>query len=499
MRSSTQTLVLALACTSLLSGCIEAGLVLVHGTPNDSASAPYEMGTFYELSFSSTDVNVPMGYTVRTDVAAGARETFNVEISYPSNTVGFNGFDVWGDGAYIGGFAIDFDASSPGVPERIFPAYAIDVDDAYIDTNLNGTQEDFEPTVRYMLGPAQTRVIQVNLPYGGDGNQVRTTAQFPFEMRLGLRAGIFNTPSTMQMVPLTTIHTSIDPDTGHSNDNAGIDPTVINDTEMFEFAPATFFSSVLPSSRTGQFEQPTTVFASAANGGTGILRNCGYRMDSIVRVRLDYQTTDPATNTPTGTINTPVDIAPGATQSFVLTLRPSQEVFNGTPIPFIPQPVEIPIVCDGPAQAGTVVGVNTLQYNAGADLADVVALSAVTTNDGILAIPGPMGSAAFGVATFNLGAEKMVTVRPRASYGTAPLALSICETTGQAGGACINPPAAEITINMPTNSQHTFSTFGTVSGEIEFRPANHRIFIDYEADGSIVGGTSVAVRTVSNP
>jgi len=71
-----------------------------------------------------------------------------------------------------------------------------------------------------------------------------------------------------------------------------------------------------------------------------------------------FQTTDPATNKVTGSPNTAVSIAAGATQSFVLAFTPNA-AFDATPSPFT-------FACGGLSPAPVAVGVNYFTPSASA-------------------------------------------------------------------------------------------------------------------------------------
>ena len=76
-------------------------------------------------------------------------------------------------------------------------------------------------------------------------------------------------------------------------------------------------AAVLPASRSAVVGNPVTAFATIINAGTSTANKCGIAPDATLPLPIDfsYQTTDPATNALTGTLNTPVDIAAGAAQS----------------------------------------------------------------------------------------------------------------------------------------------------------------------------------------
>jgi hypothetical protein len=58
-------------------------------------------------------------------------------------------------------------------------------------------------------------------------------------------------------------------------------------------------------------------FATAINIGPGMATSCSMSPEISIPAALLYQTSDPATNAPVGTPNTPLDIPEGASQSFV--------------------------------------------------------------------------------------------------------------------------------------------------------------------------------------
>src|SRR5581483_11033850 len=144
-------------------------------------------------------------------------------------------------------------------------------------------------------------------------------------------------------------------------------------------AKADLAASVLPASRSVQIGVSATAFATIINAGSATATACKLTPTTPVAATFTYQTTDPATNHVTGTANTPVDIAAGAAQSFVFAITPIG--------PFIAADVPIKAACAN-AVAPTVVGLNTLLFSASAaPVADIVALGATVSGDGILNIP----------------------------------------------------------------------------------------------------------------
>ena len=144
-------------------------------------------------------------------------------------------------------------------------------------------------------------------------------------------------------------------------------------------------SAVLPSSRSVQVGATATAFATVINTGAATATSCAIAPTSPVP--FVYQTTNPTTNALIGTANTPVNIAAGAAQSFVIALTPTT-AFNAANVYFT-------FTCTNSAAAPAETGLNTLLFSASTTpVPDVVALAGTASNDGILHITGTGGSAA---------------------------------------------------------------------------------------------------------
>lgn len=252
--------------------------------------------------------------------------------------------------------------------------------------------------------------------------------------------------------------------------------------------PTTLVSAVLPASRSVQVGAAATAFATIINTGTAKGINCGLSLGTPVPASFSYQTTNPATNAVTGSANLPVNIEPGASQSYVFAITTGHL--------FAPTDVSIDAKCANSAKAPTVIGLNTLLVAASeTPIADIVALAATPSNDGIVNIVGEGGSGAFAVATVNVGATAAITVSADTGAATLPVSLLICQTS-PATANCLAPPAATVTTTIPSNATPTFSIFATASGAIPFDPAANRIFVRFkDSGGATRGSTSVAVRT----
>src|SRR5262245_4323930 len=190
--------------------------------------------------------------------------------------------------------------------------------------------------------------------------------------------------------------------------------------------PSPLAAAVLPSSRSVQVGTTATAFATIINGGSATATACGLSLVTNLPATFSYQTTDPATNLAVGFPNTPVKIAAGAAQTYVVALTSSA--------PITPTDVQLDFECSNNNPALILPGLNTLFFAASnSPLPDIVALAATTSNDGILNIPGTNGSGAFAVATVNVGASATMTASADTGGASLPVNLFICETNPGTG------------------------------------------------------------------
>jgi len=200
-----------------------------------------------------------------------------------------------------------------------------------------------------------------------------------------------------------------------------------------------------------------------------------------------FQTTNPATNALTGTANTPIALPANSAQSFLLAFQGNFAFSEPglTPIFF----------CQDQSFAPLFPGVDTVDLSfSSTPTPDVIALSATTTNDGILHIPGASGSGAFSVATINVGVGAAITAAAIGS-GVMPTTIGICQSDPNTG-LCLAPPAASVTTTINQNGTPTFSIFATAGQTIPFQPAANRLTVQFrDAGGALRGSTSVAVTT----
>ncbi len=253
----------------------------------------------------------------------------------------------------------------------------------------------------------------------------------------------------------------------------------------------TLVAAVLPSSRSVQVGQTATAFATIINSGTATASACSIAPSTTIPATFAYQTTSSATNALTGTANTPVDIAPGAAQSFIISVTPTAA--------FAPTSVAFTFSCTNAPAAALATGVNDLLLSGSTSpVPDLVALAATATNDGIVHIPGNTGTGAFAIASVDVGATGTLTVSSDTGSAGIPLTLTLCQTV-PATGQCMASPSATVAPTVNAGATPTFAVFATGSAAIPFAPATSRVFVRFtDSAGAVRGATSVAVVT-DNP
>ena len=265
---------------------------------------------------------------------------------------------------------------------------------------------------------------------------------------------------------------------------AGTSPSDAGDVPAASTPAPTLFSSVLPLNRATVVDGTVSAFATIFNAGDAAT-GCGMVPRTPMAAEFSYWATDPATNAITGGLNEASSIAAGTSQSFVFAFTPREELDSV---------VEFRFACDGVDAANTITGVNTFVLQANRNpTADLIALAATTSNDGIVALAGGVG--AFSVASVNVGAPDWMAVRARVPEGL-PVSVVLCQTD-PATAACINPgvPAEAASAFFDSSSTPTFSVFPAASGPVAFDPAVSRVFVEFvDPMGVVRGSTSVAIR-----
>lgn len=256
-------------------------------------------------------------------------------------------------------------------------------------------------------------------------------------------------------------------------------------TELAEFArmPVAPQASVLPATRAVQVGTAATGFATIINASEVTAASCRIAPVTQVDAAFFFDITDPETNASLGFADQPVDIAAGASQTFIFSLTPNA--------PIAATEIEFSFDCGNSDPAQPLVGVNTfLLSSSDIPVPDLVALS--TT--GLVTIPGETATGIMAVAVSNIGVRGVFTVSADTGDAVLPLTSLLCRT--DAAGDCMDTPAASVTVDLPGNGAASFGVFITTSGPIAFDPAAHRLFVRFaDEQGVIRGATSAAVRT----
>jgi virginiamycin B lyase len=247
------------------------------------------------------------------------------------------------------------------------------------------------------------------------------------------------------------------------------------------------FAAILPLSRSVEVGATATAFATIVNSGPGDATTCSIAPAATIPASFAFRTTDPTTNLPNGTLNTPADISQGQAQTFVIGLTPTAA--------FAPTDVGFAFGCANAAPVATLIGVNTLNLSASTlPVPDIVALAA-SADPGFVDIPGPTGAGAFAVATSNVGAAASITATADTGGINLPLTLTVCETN-PISGFCTAPSASSVTTTINGGETPTFGIFAVAGSTIADSPGVNRVFVRFRDNGGTLRGeTSVAVRT----
>jgi hypothetical protein len=265
--------------------------------------------------------------------------------------------------------------------------------------------------------------------------------------------------------------------------------------------PPQLTAAILPSGRSVQLGKPATAFATIINAGVTTATGCSITPNTLIPATFQYAPTDPATNLPAGPANSPVDIAAGGAQTFVIAFTPHAEFGNTQ--------VELRFACAQGETAALLRGVNTFNLSAStAPVADVIAVSATTTNDGIVSIPAG-GAGAFVVAFSNIGEGRLFFVAVT-SHGSPLPGATVCLFSPTGACESFTMPIGLFGTPTPVLSilKGTTGTLGVILPvgwtepfdparnriAVEFREANHPCFGCPLVPGELRGMTGVAVK-----
>jgi subtilisin family serine protease len=246
-------------------------------------------------------------------------------------------------------------------------------------------------------------------------------------------------------------------------------------------------AAVLPTSRSVVFGETATFFATIINGHPHqAATNCRVESPYGSSLMINYAPTDAEDNTISGAANVPVDIPPGESQSFVLSMRAVEIEAN---------PVSPFFRCDNFEAYRSAVNAFTLTTTA-IETADILAVTATPSSDGILTVP-LNGVAAFSLAAVNIGSPATVTLE--SLIYSLPLALAVsvefCETNPSTG-RCITDRSAQLPVHFARNDARTFTAFVRSAGsQLQDDPSAHRIYLRFSSTGSQTNASSIAIQT----
>ena len=249
----------------------------------------------------------------------------------------------------------------------------------------------------------------------------------------------------------------------------------------------TLVAAVLPTSRSVLTGTPATAFSTVINGGSASATGCGITLPPGFPATFAFQTTNATDNMPSGNVDAPVDIAPGAAQTFVTTVTPTVDLAAAD--------IALVFGCANTQPVRSVTALNTFSLSAAATATpDLVAIGATPSQDGVLRIPaGSYG--ALAAAAINIGAAGDITARLDDNGADLPLAVTLCRTDPTTG-ACLTAPAASVTATLATGEIATYTAFVRATGAVALAPADSRMILRFiTPDGVTRGATSVAVMT----
>jgi hypothetical protein len=253
-------------------------------------------------------------------------------------------------------------------------------------------------------------------------------------------------------------------------------------------------AAVLPLSRSHQAGTLLTAFATIINAGPGPAQQCLVLPPATGPADLGpfiFQTTDPATNAPIGTPNTPGNIPAGGQQTFV---------FGFTPTAAIPETsLAMNFLCENTVAAPAIPGLSDLTLVTDSKpVPDTVALITTVSRDGVVRIAGSTGHQGFAIGTANVGSTGTIIVSADTDGQPLPVTLTVCET--DVLGNCAALPAPSVTVSYEAGATRSFAFFASASGSIPFNPAVNRVFARLkDSGGTTRGSTSAAVCTTPNP
>jgi hypothetical protein len=214
-------------------------------------------------------------------------------------------------------------------------------------------------------------------------------------------------------------------------------------------APVPIAASVLPPSRHAVASgDPVTFFAAMVNQGAGDAVNCRIEIAETGPFTYTYRAFDPATSSFTADPNTPVDIAGGGTQVFVLGFE-----FSGTMDRTSFEPA---YVCDNGEALPVHALTNIALTASGTPQPDILALASTNGPPGV---NDAFGNSVFAVSITNLNGQFGVTVPIEVNADmmdrTFHALLEVCEIDSQA--QCLTPRSDRLVSQLTGRESRSFA------------------------------------------
>ena len=272
---------------------------------------------------------------------------------------------------------------------------------------------------------------------------------------------------------------------------SGTDPNDAGSSPLFEVPATDLFAAVLPRHRSTQIGNRVTAFATLLNAGAEPALGCAFAPLTPLDGTFGFAATDAVTNAPIAADNLPQDLAAGAAQSFVFEITPAAETRGD---------IELRFDCRNTAAVARLPALNAFGLTAtAAPSIDMIALAATPSADGVLRIAdassGNGGSAAFALASINVGVADSVTARVRTLPADLPVSVTLCETDPSDGRCRFGQvPRESLLLDVAALDTPTFSVFAGAASAVPLDAAAHRVVVEFlNSDGTVVGSSSVAV------
>lgn len=168
------------------------------------------------------------------DTEAQDLQTRQAIITYP-DAFGFEGFLALGPPETVIG-ALGVDLNADFATDLSLPLKALTADTAYVDGDASGAYNAADPLVTHTTG---SHVFTLTAPRGGDGLARTKVGRLPLHLEVALFAGILRNPTVPDTYVVNGTFTSVDPDSGDTDDGVNVPPTSFA-------APATDLAIVAP-------------------------------------------------------------------------------------------------------------------------------------------------------------------------------------------------------------------------------------------------------------